>query len=126
MDDIARIVAFGALAAFLVVGTMIGYRIMQDQVLLYIVVIGVLIIMAIGTAGVSFAFLHRFSHTEAELMDAYSANDLTRARRERTRPVPQVQAGGPDLLTAILTGAGQSDVVDGQVTYPDNGGHDDD
>lgn len=126
MDELVKVVAFGALAAFLAVGTMVGYRIMHDQVLLYIVVIGVLVIMLVVATGGTFAMLHRFSHTEAELMDAYSANDLTRARRERTRPAPQIAAGGShDLLGTFLAGASAGEIVDGQVTYPD-GGHDDD
>lgn len=120
MDDLVKIVAFGALAAFLLGGGMVSYRVVNDPTLLYIVVIGGMLIIAISATGLTFLMYRHAAEARRLQLDA----SLTSARIMRTLDGvsrPQLTSGGGgDVLTQLIAaaGGGAGDVVDGTVTYP--------
>lgn len=126
MDDLLKLVGFGVIAGTVIVSSIVGYRVSQDGVLLYAVVFGVLIIMAIGMTGLSFVLYRHAVEARRYHVDSM----LTQARVMRTldgvNTAPRVTGGGTDLFSALLASAQPGEIVDGQAHYPDNGGHDDD
>lgn len=126
MDDMIKAggatAGLGAGAVFVI----LGIRIYNDSALTWFVVatgMGTLFCLAAG-----FAF-HMFKRARQEDRAASaSANEvrLGTARILRTAGTPPQLTGPQDVLSAYLAGVPGHEAVDGVVTYPDNGGHDDD
>lgn len=113
MDDVVKLIAFVVAGAAALFAGMVGYRVMQDEVLLYIVVVGGLLILAISAAGLTFVLYRQATEARRYHVDSM----LTQARVLRTidgvsQParLPNDQAS---LFAAMLGGVPTHDAVDG-------------
>ena len=108
-----KVIAFGVAGAMALVGGMVGYRIMQDQVLLYIVVFGMLFILAIAATGLTFVLYRQATEARRYHVDSM----LTQARVMRTLDgvsQPARMTNDPAAqLAAMLGGVPTHDAVDG-------------
>lgn len=123
MDDFKAAGAFGVGLGTVAVAGMIGWAVVNDRVLLYIVVIGVLVIVAV----LSGAIYHHSRRSADEARRFKTADILSLATIENIgasarNAQAQLPAPGGNLLSQILTGVQAGEVVDAPVRYPDGEG----